>query len=104
MDIKHKIGGDMRILLNPEDVGRLKRHNLCESVTNVDGVSLRTSIIRDEFTTEPIAQIDGHSVQVYLPEGDAVLPLDIEVDRMMPAARFYFGETGKICLIGQVEI
>jgi hypothetical protein len=104
MDIKHELGGDMRIVLHQPDIDQFKKHGICEQSFEADGVELKTSIVRDEFTTEPIAETDGHNVRVYLPEIGVRLPVDVKVCQMSSAASFYFGEAGKICLIGEVQI
>lgn len=91
----------MRIALNRDDLDRLRHFGFCNTQFLTDEVSLTTTVLRDEFTTEPIAETNGHEVTVYLPLAGVRLPLDVPVHQVGPAARFYFGEAGKICLRGE---
>lgn len=104
MDIKHELGGDMKIVLTPDDLDRLKRYGSCQNTFEAEGIILSTTLLRDEFVSEPIAETNGHEVNVYLPIGGIILPTEIAVHKINSAANFYFGELGKINLVGQVEV
>lgn len=102
--IQMERGGDMRVALSLEDVERLNSSGNCFGEAIADGAALATVVECDEFTPSPIARTDGHSLHVYLPAGEVVLPLDVQVERPSHAADYYFGQTGKVCLLRQVEL
>lgn len=99
MDIKHEIGGDMNVLLNPGEVTKLGNGYQCTDMVPVDGVMLDVTVSRDSNLKEALAETSGHDIRVRLPADDELeLPVEVSVARTGTAAVFYFGQAGKVIL------
>lgn len=104
MDISHQRPGDMIISLSSGDLYFMRRHGYVVDGNGLSGLGSKTWVRQDGDNKKPNAQIDGTSdVYVYLPNGEADLPVRIEQGDMDPymdqerdRLAFHFGEAGAI--------
>ncbi len=105
MDIKHSLGNDMEIALDPSDIEFIQQNGYCMDRCGLCGHDTKTWVRTDFPKDQPTAQIDGASdVTVYLP-GEIVscLPAYInnaDIDPYMDPDRgrveHFFGQSGGI--------